>query len=222
MKNLLLIVAFLLSLTYVLFSFFVGRHVLDGFDLSATIFLQNNISHVFDTPLSVFSLIGSFEISSFILLIIVAKLVPPKRRLIVIFFYFLILGIEFLGKTLIFHPNPPPKFFRYDIPFFFPSTHVSTSYSYPSGHAARTAFISLLVILSAVKDPVRTTNNLKNKIIMVLILLFDLLMFISRPYLGEHWTTDVLGGVILGVSMWTLSLSVRPASTSTQKPHDRS
>jgi membrane-associated phospholipid phosphatase len=70
--------------------------------------------------------------------------------------------------------------------------------SYPSGHAIATMSVLLfLAILLAREKGARWAG--------VVIVPLVLLVLYSRIYLGVHWPTDVVGGVIVGV-IWLMTI----------------
>lgn len=72
--------------------------------------------------------------------------------------------------------------------------------SFPSGHTA-TAFATALLLASV----------LKKKALAVLVLLLALLVGYSRVYLAQHFVTDVLGGMVIGMVTALFSFWLQPA-----------
>lgn len=202
-RLLLLCSSILLFLAFVFFSFLVHKNVFTQIDFDTTVRLQDKIPRRFDFFFSLLSLIGSFEIVSVILLVL--WLFLRKLRFVFVLFLFGFFHLlELYGKAFVSHPGPPYLFFRYDIPFQFPTSYVQPGSSYPSGHLARTLFLSTILIF--IIYHLQKLSAFQKRLLYCSIVIFVGLMFVSRIYLGEHWLSDVIGGSILGSSMGILSV----------------
>ena len=84
-----------------------------------------------------------------------------------------------------------------------PGMDMLKGYAYPSGHATlATAVYGFLAILLArdVSPPYRLAIYISASLLVLLI-------GFSRLYLGAHWLTDVVGGMLLGLA-WTALLGI--------------
>lgn len=201
-RNFLLGSAFLF--VFVIFSYTVGLNLLSGSDIFLTQSLQNIIPRFLDMPLSTFSLIGTFEVTTAILIILLSKSkLTQEKMAILLAGFILVLFIEVGFKNFFQHPQPPAIYNRYDLPINLPTSNVELRYAYPSGHIGRTTFLVVLAWFL-----LATKNKSQNKKLGYSLLAFGFVMVLSRVYLGEHWATDVVGGALLGGSLATLSWSV--------------
>jgi membrane-associated phospholipid phosphatase len=90
-------------------------------------------------------------------------------------------GIAFTLKWLLPHPGPPSLFQR---PVFRPGVSVPQPYSFPSGHTMRTTYFAAVAL--------RRHPGVAALLILA--------VMASLVYLGDHWVTDVAGGLCLGLA----------------------
>jgi undecaprenyl-diphosphatase len=107
-------------------------------------------------------------------------------------------GIYTITAMLIDRPRPPAELVHV-------IRHTGSS-SYPSGHVAFFCWFLILLILCVV------AGRLPRAIVVgawVVALLVLLAVSIGRIYIGEHWPSDILGGLFLGLGWTSLGLSIR-------------
>jgi membrane-associated phospholipid phosphatase len=154
------------------------------------------------------SLLGSVEVTGVFIVAIVARALLRRRRLVAaaVVPLVILIGaslIEVAGKALIHQPSPPESLVRGPRV----GIGVATAYSFPSGHMVRSTMIYGLVTLRLL--PQRGLVHWP----WIYVLLIVLVGY-SRVYLGHHWPTDVVGGMLLGAAALAGSLAAVQRSTT--------
>lgn len=196
---------FLLSLFFTFlftyFSYAVAKERWTKLDFDTTVKLQDHIiSRRFDKYSSYFSLLGSIEVTLIFCLIMVVWSLIRLKWLAFLGWLMIVPAsmVEVFGKLVLYHPAPPVFLHRSVFSTTLPAFYVHTDYSYPSGHMVRLVFI-LVIFISMVYFG---KKHLVSKIISLGFLLgLIFLMGLTRVYLGEHWMSDVIGGLILGLGV---------------------
>ncbi len=202
-KRFLTFIGVILFFAFIYFSYLVARETFTQLDFDLTVKIQDRIPRRIDLLFSWFSVLGSYQVTGVIWFMILFFLLIKKFWLsaLSLFLLPLALAIEVFGKVFVHHPAPPFLFYRGVLDVELPLHFVHDLYSYPSGHETRTAFLIVFLMCYLYFRKGITTQFFVQPILVGVLFI----MTISRVYLGEHWSSDVIGGFLIGASFGLLA-----------------
>jgi len=195
----LLITAGAFLAAYVAIALLVDAGAFRWLDLRMTHYLQGRGSTGQDIALGIFSYLGSIEVTLVIAVLLGVGLFRGLRLLAVLPLAFILLGsaLEILGKQLIVSPAPGAAFQRF--PELLPSLgHQIGRWSFPSGHLVRATLAYGLVLYLAERWELFGRDSSRLSPVLVLVIFF---VGYGVVYLGWHWLSDAIGGLLLGLAL---------------------
>jgi undecaprenyl-diphosphatase len=184
-----------LALAFVALSVLVALGVARAADREILDLAQSVASYPLDVVASLVTLLGEFEITGTVALVL--ALVGWRRdgiRGLVPLLLFVGVALEVGLKYCLPHSNPPPGVAR-GLQLLPLLPRIASPYSFPSGHVLRTTF---LVALIGERRP--RWRALCWALVVV--------MAGTRLYLNEHWLSDVVGGLLLGLTLAAVAAAV--------------
>jgi len=195
----LLITAGVFAALFLVITLLVTVGAFNRLDLRLTHYLQGRGSAGQDLGLGLFSYLGSIEVTLVIAALIGLALFRGLRLLAVLPLAFILLAslLEIMGKNVVPSVAPGKGFQRY--PDFLPAlTHNVGAYSFPSGHVLRATIAYGLVLYLAERWELFGRDSSRLSPVLVLVILF---VGYAVVYLGWHWFSDALGGLLLGLTL---------------------
>jgi len=125
------------------------------------------------------------------LIIYIALVAKKYRRDAFLFLAAVLIGfLSYTAMKLIFHVARPPY-----------GLAEASGWSFPSGHASISAVFFLMLAYLVDKHVLNSRRRLFYNILFGIAII---VVSFTRIYLGVHWTSDILGGILLGVWVTTL------------------
>ncbi|MGB3634609.1 MAG: phosphatase PAP2 family protein [Rubrobacteraceae bacterium] len=182
---------FWISLTaFAVFSALAGLRLLYGFDLWTLDASQTWTTIAFDRIGGLFSTLGGIEVTVPAFAVLVIWLFVTNRRTLAIRLSAAMLVTSLVELAMkMWLPQVPMPEDAARTTGFSPVLDVPYSYPYPSGHMLRSMLLFGAIFLLW-----------SSKVARALIVLAVAGMALSRVYLGVHWASDVIGGVLLGIA----------------------
>jgi membrane-associated phospholipid phosphatase len=189
--NILLSIFVLLIVAFTTLSVFIAKHPILPFDIKVSLLIQKFQTAWLDKMMLAVSFFGELPFSLLSVLIVAAIFYWQKLKREALFITLILFsGLIILGiKNIINRPRPTTFYVRL--------VEVNRFQSFPSGHVLSYVlfFGFLIILMRTLKNIPTVTRNIVTSISLFLVVMIAP----SRIYLGAHWFTDTVGGLLLGL-----------------------
>lgn len=190
MRTLSYLLAFLI-IAFIALTAFVIQNPFSELDLNISKFVQQYHSVTLDKVMLAISFFGELPWSLVMVLVVAAVFFAFKYRREAYFITAILSsGLVILGAKHIFNrPRPTELYVRL--------VEINRFQSFPSGHVTSyILFFGFMIVLMKYLD---NLSSITRKVVTYISAFYMLAIPVSRIYLGAHWFTDVLAGLILGL-----------------------
>jgi undecaprenyl-diphosphatase len=175
--------------TFAITTFLVALRATTGVDLAVTEALQSDASAPLDVLANANTLIGQPAVTVVIaaLLAFVAWRREPQVAWLALALFIVVGAVGLVLKIELVHPPPPEQFQRSSWDPL--GLSMDTPSGFPSGHIARVTFLAIVA-----------AATVRTKPVFVALTVLVGYTFWARIYIGDHWISDAIGGLALGVA----------------------
>lgn len=187
----LIIILVILLISFTLLSIVIALHPLLHLDIDISLFLQSYHADWLDKVMLAISFFGELPYSLLSVMVVAAIFYQQKfKREALYISTVLFSGLIILGiKNIINRPRPTSFYVRL--------VEVNRFQSFPSGHVlSYILFFGFLIIIMNTAKGISPTTR---KVVTTVSTFLMITIAPSRIYLGAHWFTDTVGGLLLGL-----------------------
>ena len=194
-KKTILIIIF--SISFIILFILIKTNLIESFDIRVYNLIALNINESLTNFFKIMTFLGEgVSIASYCIIALIVSYVLKKKNIGLIIAGCVTFNSLFSEVIKRIIQRPRPEILR---------LINESSYSFPSSHTlASVSLCGILIYLIYRSD----LNKSMKAISTIFLVLFPILIGISRIYLGVHYASDVLGGALIAIILLLIEISI--------------